>query len=151
MAQHQPRNHQSRANPQGAGTFLPILVMVMVVLFMAVVFMAAGTALFMVMMRMAAGAALFMVMFVPTGAALFVVVLMAAGTSLMMMVVMLLSCKDGKRMLYSLAQCLQFFNQRIRILCRQAKLPGGKGDIGLLHLGMGIEFGLYFGCAVGAV
>ena len=45
----------------------------------------------------------------------------------------------------------QFRDQRIRILRSETKLFGCKGDIRLLHLGVGIEFRLDFGGAVCAV
>ena len=45
----------------------------------------------------------------------------------------------------------QFRQQSVRVLGGDPQLLGGEGDGGLLHLGVGIEFGFDLGRAVGAV
>jgi len=124
-----------------------------VVLVMMVVTAAAFMVVVLMVMVMAAGTFVIMVvlvMMVMTAAAFCPVVMMA------MMVVAFLLRGFVPGMNFHLAfhgsgNGNQLRNQGIRVLCRQPQLLGGKGNGGLLHQFVGIEFALNFSGTVGAV
>ena len=105
------------------------------------VVMAAGTALAVMLVVMAAGTAL-------------VVMLLVMITGTYMVVVLLMNSFSGANhhfTFYGAGKGSQLRQQGIRVFRGQAKLLGGEGDGGFLHLFMGVEFGFDLGGAVGAV
>ena len=139
-----------------AAAFMVMVVMLMVVsaaafVIMVVVFMVVTAAAFviMVVMLMVVSAAALVIM---------VMMLMVMTAATHMIVMRMLPCRtltvsgiDLHFPFHCPGKLNQFRNQGIRILCRQPQLLGGKGDDGLLHTLMIVEFLFDFCCAVGAV
>jgi len=154
-----------------AAAFVIMLVVLMVMtaaafMIVVAVFMMVAAAAFMVMvvvlMVVAAAALVIMVVvfMVMTAAALVIMVmmLMVMTAAARMIVMRMLPCWtltvsgiDLHFPFHCPGKLNQFRNQGIRILCRQPQLLGGKGDDGLLHTLMIVEFLFDFCCAVGAV
>ena len=125
--------------------FVIMFMMVSATAFMTVVMVMPTAAL--VIMLMMVSAAAFMVMFMVMSAAAFVVMTVFA----MILFGSVVSGMDFHFPFDSSGNTGQLPDQTVRVLRHQPKLPGCKRDGGFLHLGMGIEFCLDLGGAVGAV
>jgi hypothetical protein len=138
------------------------------VMFLVVMVMAAATlvVLLVVMVMAAAAFVMFLVVMVMTAAALvmFLVVIMMAAAAIFPMFMMVMGRLPGsadsrsripgidlRTALHRLGDPGQFRDQGIGIRRGQPQLLGSESDNGLLHLGMGVEFRLDLGSAVGAV
>ena len=115
---------------------IPVVVMVSAALVMVVI--------------MSAAAALMVIVVVMSTIAAFVVLVMltlvaaAAGG----MVLGFFSGNDNDAVFHGPRDFLELRDQNVRVFRGQPQLPGGKGDDGFLHHGVGIEFILHFGGAV---
>ena len=131
---------------------------------MVMVTTAALVMLMLVMVATAALVVLLMIMVMVTTAALVMLMLVmvaAAAGFPMLVVVMVLPLPAGSLgsipgvdlhfALHSPGDPDQFGDQGVRISGGEPQLLGGEGDVGLLHLGVGIELCLDLGGAVGAV
>ena len=137
----------------------------MVLLMLMVVATAALMVLVMVMMMTAAALMVFlMIMMVTTAALMMLLMLMvvaAAAGFPMFVVVMVLPLPAGCMgripgvdhhiRLNGPGNADQLGDQGVRISGGEPQLLGGEGDVGLLHLGVGIELCLDLGGTVGAV
>ena len=95
-----------------------------------------------------------MFVFMVMAAAARMVVIVAALAMMFLVVVMrmpLLPGQEGHFRFHRPGNGLKGFHQRVRILRRQPKLPGGKGDYRLLNLRMGVQLFLNFRAAIRAV
>ena len=179
LSQHQPQYKQSAA--QGQFQHFPVfglmnmaVLMIFRVLLLVVgtaaafpmTVMVAAPAAFLVLMMVTAPAA-FLVVMVVTAPAAFLVVMMVTAPAAFLMIMMvtaaalrfggassisdILSGRNHHPRLNAPGNLGQFPDQAVRVFRRQPKLPGSKGNHGLLHLRMAVEFAFYFRRTVGAI
>ena len=167
LSQHQPQYKQSAA--QGQFQHFPVfgLMNMAVLMIFRVLLLVVGTAAaFLVVMVVTAPAA-FLVLMMGTAPAAFLVVMVVAAPAAFPMTMMvttaalrfggassvsdILSGRNHHPRLNAPGNLSQFPDQAVRVFRRQPELPGSKGNHGLLHLRMAVEFAFYFRRTVGAI